>query len=450
MNIKAEHSRNGFSSRWLKPPSQLGKYYLLVLPIILSQLLQRLYPIVDNHYLVVIGSQALLIHNIQYNLTLLGQFIGSATAMSCLIFWERKEYSGAQRNIFIMHLLFVSLISLFCGIILALFSQHIIKHFSVDPSYYHVANVYLYIGIINMVCIAIYSALDGILVAIKKQKLSVYFSLALLLGNIFFDYYAVKIIFSGIISPENIYFPFLLIGLSTTILLLVGIMIMVLIILKNSDQENKGNPYEMLKVWMSELGVASISGIAPIIYIFQIGILKSTQNFIVTYQMTVQIAYLFCLPLLAGMRIALRDAALNHLTTGVPEWWRVLLYTGLIPTIGLLIIGIVLPAEFIQLFYHYEIPHEQIIFISLYFLATLVGQIGNTLSIPIRAAKRSHLITWNFLFSEIVIMLGATQLLLMLNKATPFTLGFTVLLFTLSYCLLNLIGSIIVLKRSYE
>jgi Na+-driven multidrug efflux pump len=76
---------------WLAPPKYLLSIFKIIIPLVIAQLLQRLYPAVDNRYLSTLGSQALLIYNLQYNFVNLGQFIGIATSFSALLFWNRKE-----------------------------------------------------------------------------------------------------------------------------------------------------------------------------------------------------------------------------------------------------------------------------------------------------------------------------------------------------------------------
>ena len=163
---------------------------------------------------------------------------------------------------------------------------------------------------------------------------------------------------------------------------------------------------------------------------------------------SLHVAYVFSLPLLACVQIAVRDASafisrqnINTKTSRIPHWWQQLFYTGLIPTLFLLGIATVAPTLIISRFYGYATPLDHIPFLSIFFFACLIGQIGNTLTIPIRARKKSILVTKNFLIAEFLIMLGGTQFMLLSQRATPWNLGNLTLLFTIFYLLLNSIST---------
>src|SRR5437762_2031277 len=90
---------------------------------------------------------------------------------------------------------------------------------------------------------------------------------------------------------------------------------------------------EILPVWRSELGIYFIRGITPFTYALQLSSIKSSSGFLTTYQLALQISYVLCLPLLASMQLAVRNAseAISKNTNSVvPPWWNELLYTGLL------------------------------------------------------------------------------------------------------------------------
>src|SRR5262249_47028719 len=114
-----------------------------------------------------------------------------------------------------------------------------------------------------------------------------------------------------------------------------------------------------------------------------------------------------------------------------------LLYAGLLPTIILLIIGILFPVGIFSSVYSYVPPIDQISFIPIFFFACLVGQFANVLTVPIRSRKKNYLMTRNFFLAEFIVMLGGTQLLIWYNLSTPFNAGVVILLFVLAQLALN-------------
>src|SRR5579872_3248762 len=183
--------------QWLKFPTNAIGILFVVLPIIGAQILQKLYPIADNHFITILGTQALLIHNIQYSFINLGQYIGSATAISFLIFWKRKECIGQQKSIFVIHLGFCLLASLLCMFIAAYYTDEILSHFSVEAKYYDLAKTYFRCGLMNMVLQAVYLSLMGVVIASSKERLSLVLSVTSLILGVLIDSIAIHIIFSG-------------------------------------------------------------------------------------------------------------------------------------------------------------------------------------------------------------------------------------------------------------
>ena len=76
----------------------------------------------------------------------------------------------------------------------------------------------------------------------------------------------------------------------------------------------------------------------------------------------------------------------------------------------------------------------------------MLGQIGNTFLIYVRAAKRNILATRNSLICEFVLQLGLTQILLETNKATPLTLGLVMIAYCFGYLALNAWSALKILK----
>ncbi len=416
------------------------KTLLAVLPLMLVQILQRFAPIIDNHYIANLGTEALLIHNIQYSFINLGQYIGSATAVSCLIFWKRAEYADKQGGIFYIHMGLCLGISLICMLVASLYSQNILAHFSVKPEYYSLATKYFNLGLFNMVLQAMYLALIGIVIAVNKERLSLLFSIVLLLLNIAADSLIIHLFFSGEISPQNITSSMLAIIISNITLITISIGIIFYFLRNKIKQVNFGNYKEILKIWTNELGGAFISAAYPIVYLFQLGLVKTDGSLLVTYQLLMQLTAVFCIPILATMQVALREASAQQgvsRSSYIPLWVRELSYFGFIPTEIFLLLFMMYPVLFIQLVFGYLTPADHISYIVIYLFASMIGQIGNMLTVAIRARKKSHLVTTGYFISDVIVLVGGTQLLFIAHIATPMTTGLVMLLYTCVYTLIN-------------
>lgn len=427
---------------YLKPPKNFLNCLILLLPIIASQILQRLYPMIDTRYLSVLGTSALYIHSIQYNFVSMGQFIGAATATSCLVFWNRVDLKGKQGGIFTAHLVLVSIFTLLFACVLWFLAKSILNIYSVSSDFINVGIIYFQIGLINMFLQAIYCTLDGMLIASNQRKFSMLLSFLLVILNFIADYYVAYYLFNGNQTPTEMRLPIMIFGLSTTVILLLAIFIASTRVIKSIDGWNWVKYSEMIHVWIGEQGVALVSSIVPFVYAYQMKFIHTTQSFLVMYQMVLHLSYIFCLPFLSALKVAVTEASREHSlqqkTFERNEWWNILLYTGLIPTYILFTIGCVFPKWLVHITYQYNIPADQIIFVTLFYISCMIGQIGNSLSVPIRAAKQSKLISRNFFWTEVVIMLGCMQIAIFFNIATSITAGIVTLIFVISYTLMNL------------
>ncbi len=419
---------------WLKPPLNIKNCLLMAMPIIISQILQKLYPIVDSRFISYLGNQALLIHSVQYNFIIFGQFIGMATGISCLVFWKRKECIQKQGSIFIKHVSLAVICMLFFAAIFGYFLPIIIVEYKINSAYFQLSHRYLFIGLCNMILQAVYSSLDGIMIASEQQKKSMLISFLILITNLIANTIGINILFSGKYDPVGITTALIFIGLSTTVLQLFACLASSYFIFKRIKGWEKIHLSEIISVWTSELGIYLIRGITPFIYAFQLGYLRTSVSFLVTYQLVLQLSYILCLPLLASMQLAVRNASeefskKSH--TKVPTWWNDLLYGGFVPTFLLLILSMIFPVKLCDTIYNYLPPHDHIAFIPIFFFACLAGQVANMLTIPLRSRKKNYLITKNLFVSELIVMLGGTQMLIWFGFATPVYVGFIILLFVL-------------------
>ncbi len=427
---------------WIKKPEQLKNHFMVMLPIVASQVLQRLYPVVDNHYLSTFGNEVLYVHGIQYNFITFGQFIGLATYMSCLVFWRRQEYLGKQGGILVSHLLMSGLFSVLLAIFSWIFTPSILAYYKISQAYMPMAKTYLRIGLCSMVLQAIYGGLDGMLVSSQKQKISMCIAVFLLAGNIIVDKY---IVFSNVFLEETVkfYTPVCLVGFSTAVLLFLGVIVSLIIVCRSIQSWDWISWREMLSVWWSELGSYLMRGAVPFIYAYQLCFISTSSRLLVTYQLALHVSYLICFPLIAAMQVAVRDAGGKEDSCNIakvgepPAWWGSYFYTGMIPSVLLILLVMFVSSPILKILYGYTTPNDHSSFLFIFFFSCLIGQIGNTFTIPLRAARKSYFITKNFFLSELVVMLGGTQLLIYTNEATPQSLGYIILLFTICYCGLN-------------
>lgn len=421
-------------TKWFIKPKNLTKSFVIVLPLILSQVLQRLFPIVDNRYISELGSASLYINNIQYNFITLGQFIGIATYISSLVFWRRSECVAKQGNILIKHLsivgVFTTVLAAFCWF----YAGNIVSFYQVDSAYIPLATAYLKVGLINMVLQAIYGGIDGVLVGASKQVTSMIVAGLLVLGNIICDYYAVYHLSSAFNSM-------MMIGISSIVMLSMCIITMLNIACKSVKGWEKIKYKDIFVVWSSELGTYLIRGIVPFIYAYQLNYALTQFKILTSYQLALHISYVFCFPLVASMQLAIRDSVASpeadREVSQPPKWWNVFLYTGLLPTTILLVLGVVYEKQLLSFFYNYITPDQHICFLALFFASCIIGQFGNAITIPLRVAKKNYLVTRNFLIAEMAVMLGGTEILIQTNQATPMLLGCVLVLFTVAYASLN-------------
>jgi hypothetical protein len=120
----------------------------------------------------------------------------------------------------------------------------------------------------------------------------------------------------------------------------------------------------------------------------------------------------------------------------------------MIPSSILLTVGIFASVPIMRILYGYITPVDHIPFLALFFIGCWIGQWGNTFTVPLRAAKKSYLVTKNFFIAELIVMLTGTQLLIFLNIATPAALGCVTLMFTFSYGFSNFRDAFLLNKKT--
>jgi Na+-driven multidrug efflux pump len=416
----------------------------LAAPLVLAQLLQRLFHLVDNRFVGAIGGDALLIHNIQYTIFVMGQFLATAGATSCLILWTRTEFASKKRPLLLKHLaLSGGAASLLAGLA-ALNIPALVNHFAVSEAFRPLAIFYISIGLANMVLTAVYGVIDGILVASGRFRTSLAFAASLLAGNILLDavgIYGINPSLSGDVHSFEHSLRF--IGISTSLLLVVMIFAALRSIRDEIRIGTNASFADIAPIWFPELGTALIRSISPLVFAYQVGLIAANSGFIVTYNFRLHLAYLCCLPLSASIPMAVRRASRLNSGDAMPDdhRWQIDLFAGgLIPTSILLLTMAMCAAPLMQLVFGYSVPASHISFLPLYFLAVTVGQLGNFMTVPLRAQKLSHLVTRNFFIAEICVQLGTCQLLIWSGHARPDSLWSATLAFTTSYLFMTMMS----------
>ncbi len=434
--------------KWFEYPKNSFSHILIVLPLIFSQLCQRIFHILDNRFIAQLGSDVLYIHNIQYTVIVFGQLIGIAGAVAGLVFWKRKETQNKKGGLTLQLIMITIIICLLLSSVFTFLLPNILTSLKVNPSYHKLAGSYIKIGLLNMSLYAIYMCLDGLIIAGGRQLWS--FILALLLGSLNFiaDYSAVNFLFEkgSTINPNSINPAFIAIGLSSSVILLLVILIAFFVLKDQLHGWSGVTNRDLVHVFGGELGVAIIKSVSPMIYPLQFVSIRGSIDFINTYNMALHLAFLCCLPLTAGVQIAVREASEaesfgDNKKLFVPVWWNSFLYIGFFPTYFMLLATAIFPLQIMGLIYGYYPPLDHQPFLALFFIACMVGQAGHVFAVKVRAKKKNYFITRNFIFSQFLFHLGLFQLLIFFNIATPVTAGFTVIISSTAYTFLNFLSN---------
>lgn len=406
----------------------------------------RLFHIVDNRYVAKLGSSFLLIHNIQFNIVTIGQFLGIAASTTALIYWNRPECRDQQRSILSILVKLSFGLSFAIASCVFLFRHQLFWHFSIPKELNDVTILYLTVGLTNMTLTAIFGCLDGILIAAGKLRQAMMLSCFMMVGNVIGDHLALWILEIARGGPEEqaaLAQSLLGIGLTTTLLLILAVGWAKRSLNSQTSGREKPDFIALVKIWAAEIGVVAVRSMAPLIYSLQAAKVTGSGSFLVTYNLGLHIAFIACLPLGASIQIAVREASrqdgdqplLHHRIP--PEWWPNFLYFGLFPTVFFLLLSLLFTQDLNSFFYGYALPLDHYVFSRLFFLACIVGQLGHIFAISLRAKKLSHLVTKSFLFSDFVLHLSVVQILIFLNRATPQTLGLAFIAFTSTYFLIT-------------
>lgn len=418
---------------WLKVSRKsFATQLLIVLPVALSQILQRLFHVVDNRFVGQLGEDALLLHNVQYTFVVFGQLMGAATATSALVFWSREESQSRKRSLLNRHLMTSAGLGLGFWILFASLSTYIFGHFSVAPGLYaNGGHLYFLIGLTNMALQGVYGTVDGFLIASGKQRVTFALSAVQVILNAAADYTAV----SYFHSTGRLDIALMIVGISTTLILLGTLVTGYRIVRNQATGESEMPMATIFPVLKAELLAGLLRACVPLVAAWSFARIEGSAHFLVTHNLALHLSYLFCLPLLAAAQVATKDASANYRSH---DWRAGLFYVGILPTTLLLIIAAAIGGPLIQWAYGFQVPSDHLPYLALFFIACAIGQVANSLSVPLRAHKLSFLITRHFAIAEYGVWLGGMALLAVYHRATPFAIGVVTILFAVSFLILNL------------
>lgn len=421
---------------WIKLPSDPVTYLFMMIPLMASQILQRFFHILENRFIANLNESILLIHNIQYNFIIIGQFLGIAGSTTALILFNRTENELCQKDLAKLILKWTIIFGIIIFIPSYFTRDWIIQHFKIDPTNQHLASIYICIGLINMILQSIFGTIEGMLISQRRQKMTFLLAFILVVLNLVTDLSIITLI----TNPKT---ALIFIGLSTTCIYLLIVFASLYYLCKNLTDSRKMQYTSFFRVWIAELGIVIVRSIAPFFYSFlSVSVIAST-GFLVNYNFALHLAYIAALPLSAGLQVSVSQASrqfsLPQLKQDAPEWWSNFAYLSLLPTLTILFFLIFFPINIINIIYSTKVAQDHLIFLQLFFIACLIGQLGHVLTIKIRAHKKSHLVTQNYLFSEIGIHIGIVALIVHFHRATPVNMGLAAIAFSSFYLILNFI-----------
>lgn len=423
---------------------QFGDYCWTVLPLILTYVLQRCEHVVDVRFMSTLSFDALSTHSVFYNEFLVGQAIGVATATSVLMLWRRKEAVGGQGFILRSHLLFAFLVSGLVALIVWPFVGKISQFFGLPPVF-DAAPIYLTLGLLNLVLQATYGAINAMLIASDQRKKSLIYISGLLAAKLAVGLFAINVLWDGSHAAASVKTPMLVIGSFSLVSLLFIGALGISSVAKKVDGWARVDFDLISGVWRSEIGVAIIRSIAPVVLSSQLTRVAGSERFFVTYQLALQLAYFLVLPLSASAQLALREASSeqSHAATDrlVPlksgAWFGNYFFAGLLPAESLLLFTAFAAPILMSVIFGYNVPSDHRVFLFYYFIACMIGQVGNFMVVRLRSIKKNAQVTRNALISEIVVQLGVTQLFILSGNLTPTTAAISTLLYCSTHLLLN-------------
>jgi hypothetical protein len=420
----------------------VGTHTWILLPLVATQLLQRMEHVIDNRFISALGSGALLIHSINYNFFQVAQAVGLAASTSALIFWKRAECADRQKSILTRHVIVTALAGLCIAGACFPFLRAIATQYGVSAENLPAATRYLGVGLLNLILAAVYTPLNALLIASDQRVKSLVNVGMLLVVKMAAGFIALHVA----ASHQGLTHPMIVIGAGGSLAIASLSAIAWWHVRLRAHGDLSFGFAQMRSVWGHEMGTAAIRSTSPFLYTFFLAKSVSGSSLMVTYQLTLHLAYILCLPQTSGGQLAMRDASAEQ---SLPEekrpqglldadWFRWFFAVSILPTQVLLFLGAAFAPFLMRVFYAYALPREHMAFVSIYFLACAVGQWGNIYLIELRALRKNATAMRNFLVAEIGVMVGLTGLAVWAGWGTPLVLGLVVMAYCGTYLALNL------------
>lgn len=398
-----------------------------ILFILLTQFIQKCYPILDNYFIGFLGLPALLIHNMAIVFFSIAPYISYATATACLILWRHDQDTVHDDHYFFSFFIFAILGSLICMIPIWIFLPNLIQHFHVEPMYLVSAQHYLLLGLILTILFSGFYYITYVNNGIQKCRSA-------------FGWSSVVLILWGVINAIGVReFSNLSQSLLFMMWMKIGFMIFVVMLFfyfscrKISVRKIFSIPKIGYRIVFSELVSGMVTVLYPIIFALQLAMVDKQHSLMVSYQLILQLTVILCAPLMCAMQANLAQASMCDGRIKGEHWWKSVLFTGFLPTLILLLGCLVFYKTLFLSLYHYKLPRSHDIYIVLFIIATMIGQIGNMGVMILRARKKSHLVTVLYIISDFVFLIGLVQLFILLKVQSPLMVGVATLIYTIAY-----------------
>jgi hypothetical protein len=398
-------------------------YFRTLLALVVVQVLHRLFQIVDARFVNEMGPELLALHNMQYQFYVFGQFLGIACGTTALIFIGREPKAKAAIDSTIKRLLTRSVMLL------------IVILLAISPLYFNDSSAvqlgvvgqaiwpYIIVGLMNVALHAATTYFDFFLIGVGQQNRVVWLHAGALGLNILLNDLVVRFVYPvygawGIVG----------IGLGTSIIL-AAMATIARIWIANIFIENhsESSPTDLVKVWLSETGFIITRALAPLTYVFLLVRFAQLETFINVYSLGMHLAYIFVMPTVGGIQVLLRAEKVDQ---------KMLLnfaFFSFLPFTGLMALGALAPGMIFKGIYVADLGGPEIGFLRMFFVASLIGQIGQIACGFLRRLKKSSTVAAIVFFSEFVVHIGTVATLVFLNSANYETLGMAVLLFATTF-----------------
>lgn len=404
------------------------KYWFALLPVLAAMVAQRLIFLVDGRFLVASGQNWADAHNVFVILQSLAGFIAFAGVTTNLVLWNSEGVKENQKRLITETSLLSALVVLFCCCVSLIFFDSIYAHFQLDEDIKAAVFKYYFASSCFVVANTLFQVIESGFVAMGKQRLGMWFIIAQLV---------LIILLSLALQPDSVIsYAY---GKLIISMVLTGMMFIPLC--KWLTTSKVFDRQQSLKVFLPELGSYMVRSVSVVSYGGLLVFFADT-TLLTSYNFMTHLVYLVCMPIAAGSRLALRDSApeikaskvINFASAWSKDYMRYLLY----PTLGVLILFMLVPGILIERVYDIKVSNEHFIFLSAYVCATILGQIGNFALIPIRALQHNKVFLKNILISELGVLVGLSCLLVYFGISSIWTGSLIYVLFGFLYLGLNI------------